>query len=230
MRLAFPLLAFILTFSGVTSAQQPTEKQSEELPTFNGLKLGLTLGSQLKRCKLSKIESGSVSIVEGKVDEFCFRDSYGDAGLLDKTNRFRRVERLHGLITIGDGSYRGLGGIGIYIPDNSNDAAHGIVESVYWDEAMDKSASILSELKEEYGQQPACETTTKRVGIKGIVVDSLRCDWKTTWGNVSFTAPSMKADILSVYASTTRFLEYEAEERRNSRPPCVTGGAADSAK
>jgi hypothetical protein len=180
--------------------------------TFHDLKLGLTLGSQLNRCHINPL----TQTVEGRWDEFCFRDIdhdvFGVPANGATPGAIWWVELLHGLLSVGsENKTKDI--IQVLMPAHSKNAADGDIESVQLEYDMGQADSILAALKSKYGQQPDCEKSAMRTGM-GVPVDSLECTWKMPWGSVSFNEPWTKISNMSASARTTRFDEYLAEKKR----------------
>jgi hypothetical protein len=186
-----------------TTPQVAPQQTMQQPATFHGLKLGVTLGSQLRRCNITEVSS--LKFVEGKPDELCF---YYISWLP------HLVKVRHGVEVVGDYEHDPI--IEVLMPAGSTDVADGTIESIMLDYDIGQADSILAALKEKYGkygQQPKCEKSVKRTGI-GVPVDSLECTWQLPWGIVWVDAPSTKIDILTVNAATTKSEEEALERQR----------------
>jgi len=218
MKCNISILMLSLAFSVVTFAQQAsnqvaTNHTEGKEATFHGMTMGRTLRSQLESCETRRNLNASdgSDIVDGAVSEVCFANdrvphhvttlradaNYDyldfDGNPSDPKHKFTVVVNVQ--------------------PGSEKISSDGTVESVWAEYKMEEASNILAILKDEYGQQPACETSTLDAGAE-IPVEASRCLWKLPWGVVSFYAPWTTSEILRVSASTTKYLEYLAEQQR----------------
>ena len=211
MKAAVLLLAVLWTFSTVASAQRPAKKIApkqtvQQPPTFHGLKLGITLGSQLKQCS-TRHEATGDWIVDGPPTELCFSG--------DSAPKYVEILR-GGTIVFSNGEPiedSNEYSVSLLMPTDSEDIANGTVESVGLEYKLDDATSVLSDLKKRFGQPTLCDKPAKQTGI-GIPISSLSCIWTIRWGSIIFAAPSTKVGTLSVYASTTKYEDYVLAQKR----------------
>jgi hypothetical protein len=180
MKIAFMILLLALT--------GPVQKPKPQPPIFHGLKLGKTLGSQLKDC------GGKFDGIEACYDDL--GDYKGDSGK-------------HSMLVFEDEtSYA----IVVLLSTTSDDVSDGTIEVVSLEYQYPKEVnSVLSALKGKYGQG-SCSTEEKRTGI-GLPIKAMSCAWQPSWGLIVLDSPGSTLNDLTVTASTTKILDYQGHRQ-----------------
>lgn len=179
---------------------------AREPPIFHGMKLGLTLGSQLSVCN-THFDTIGDEVVDGRQGELCFSGN--------GTPNFIEILRCGTTLPSTDESdekrYEYV--VSVLMPPNSDDIADGTVESVTLEYGVADATDVLTALKSKYGQRPICEKSAMQTGI-GIRVPSVTCRWATSWGGVYFMNPWTTINTLSVLAATTKYEDNFLTQRR----------------
>lgn len=195
--------AAFLLFSGVAFGQQSTEA-----PVFHGLKLGLTLGSQINKCTMHRYSTGSEK-VEGS-GENCFNDlgiRVGATASIDIMTIGTTVSAQE--LPTDKRAYL----VVALVPTGSTEIMDATIESVELEYDMGEASGILGSLKAKFGEPVECEQSTKQSGL-GVSVNAVACSWKASWGLIAYYAPAEKIGKLKVVAATTKYIKYADQWRR----------------